>query len=104
MLEPLRGDGAEPEITAERAEDDLALPTLASLVAGFFVRDDLSGAEGEGLAELESLTVELPVEIDVGVAGGAVETRISPPTQYTETSVMPVFHNLRLRLVRSHGG
>jgi hypothetical protein len=50
---------------------------------------------------VEEVLVTMPVELEISidenahlVVGGA------PPTQRTETSVMPVFHRLTLRLVR----
>ena len=50
---------------------------------------------------VEEVLVTMPVELEINideraqlVVGGA------PPTQRTETSVMPVFHRLTLRLVR----
>ncbi len=51
-----------------------------------------------GNASLEEVAIELPLELELDVRGGRVEAvRASPPTQRTETTVMPVLHRLRLR-------
>ncbi|MEQ8403459.1 MAG: hypothetical protein RKE49_00065 [Oceanicaulis sp.] len=72
-----------------------SLPSLAAFVA------ELSGAEAAAEAGLTvtTLSVDLPMELSLGVEDGAVRAiAAGPPTQRTETTVMPVFHRLRLTL------
>jgi hypothetical protein len=46
---------------------------------------------------VEKLELELPFELDVLVDGGGdVRLAGAPPTQYTETTIMPVFHKIKL--------
>jgi hypothetical protein len=83
------------------------LPALAEMIGALF--EELAQAdEDEGSAELVAVTVDLPIEVDVAMhadsAGEVATVRVGPPTLYTETSVMPVFHRLMLRLEPQHGG
>ena len=48
--------------------------------------------------------VSFPVEIDVDATGaGGLSVVGSPPRFYTRTSVMPVYHRLRLRITSRAG-
>jgi hypothetical protein len=79
---------------------DSALPSLAEFVA------EVSGAEAASDADLtvSELSVDLPIELRLSVDGGSVTSiAAGPPTQRTETSVMPVFHQLRLTLALDDG-
>jgi hypothetical protein len=50
---------------------------------------------------VEEVLVTMPVELEINIDESAhVVVGGAPPTQRTETSVMPVFHRLTLRLVR----
>jgi hypothetical protein len=55
-----------------------------------------------GLAmTIEQLTVNIPIELKVIVnPDGTVNIKGSPPTQLVQTTVMPVFHHMRLKVVR----
>jgi hypothetical protein len=55
-----------------------------------------------GLAmTIEQLTVDMPIELKVIVnPDGTVNVKGSPPTQLVQTTVMPVFHHMRLKVVR----
>ena len=81
-----------------RLEPDEPLPPLSELVGALF--EDVVSLEAEtDAARVEGLRVDLPIEID-----DTLDTvRCSPPTQYTATSVMPIFHRLTLRLERVDG-
>ena len=60
---------------------------------------------GEGLY-IDGLDIALPFELDVHVGPtGTVDLASTAPTQYTRTSVMPVFHLLaiRVRSTPNHG-
>lgn len=63
--------------------------------------EEAAGAE----ARIQELAVQLPIELELEVEGGRVSgIRASPPTQRTETTVMPVLHGLRLRGEVVYGG
>jgi hypothetical protein len=50
---------------------------------------------------LEQVTVDMPIELKVAVnPDGTVKLISSPPTQLVQTTIMPVFHHMRLRVVR----
>lgn len=50
---------------------------------------------------IEQLTVDMPIELKVTVNNdGKVNIKGSPPTQLVKTTVMPVFHQMRLRIVK----
>lgn len=88
--------GRSRGVEAPGAEDDGSLPPLADFLV---MLAGLDGAEGGGTAE--TIRVDLPVELELesrGEAGLAIG--MSPPTQRTETTVLPVFHRLTLHIVR----
>ncbi|MBL9027055.1 MAG: hypothetical protein JNL21_32970 [Myxococcales bacterium] len=92
-----------PRDPEHEAED--ALPSLAAMIGALLDQEDDAEPEVEGAPRIESMTIELPVELALEAGeSDALATRCSPPTQYTKTSVMPVFHKLRVRVVRSNGG
>jgi hypothetical protein len=67
------------------------LPGLAETV-GLLAEPAL---EGEGMV-VERLALDLPFEMQVLREGGGIALTASPPTQKTETSIMPVWHRLAL--------
>ena len=85
---------------------DAALPPFAALVDALGALD-LDEPEIEQAAEairIDRITVDFPIELEVTVAGNTVaRVGASPPTQRTETTVMPVFHQLRMTLEREAG-
>jgi hypothetical protein len=53
---------------------------------------------------IEQVTVDMPVELKINVnKDGTVNLNASPPTQLVKTTVMPVFHQLKLRVVKDDG-
>jgi hypothetical protein len=53
---------------------------------------------------LEQITVDTAIELKVIVnSDGTVELKSAPPTQLFQTTIMPVFHHMRLRVVREDG-
>ncbi|MEM9276381.1 MAG: hypothetical protein AAGA80_26030 [Cyanobacteria bacterium P01_F01_bin.143] len=58
--------------------------------------------ENSGLAiAVEDVSLDMPVEIGVTVDDeGKVTLHGSPPTQLTETTTLPVFHQMKLKVVR----
>ena len=60
----------------------------------------IPGSEHVQTLWVERLELMLPFEMDVLVEDdGKVRLAGGPPTQYTETSVMPVFHSIRMSVV-----
>lgn len=54
---------------------------------------------------VEQVKLNMPVEINIAVDDqGKVTLNGSPPTQRTETTILPVFHQLKLRVVRDEDG
>jgi hypothetical protein len=94
--------GTAPAPTVdELLPDELHLPF--SLLVG-----DLTDIEGQvsDLPEvmamcIEQISLQLPVELLVEMApDGRLQVLGSPPTQRTETTILPVFHRLVMRVVR----
>ena len=96
------------------AVDDLlpwdgGLPPFGELIAslGGIGADDEDAADDEvlGMMEMESLRLALSIEFVVREgAGGVPQVNGSTPTQWTETTVLPVFHRLSLHVVRERDG
>lgn len=79
------------------------LSPFAAFVQGLADLDLESAAPADGLL-VEEVRLELPVELRVEVEeDGQVRVSGAPPTQHVETTVMPVFHRLSLRVTRSDG-
>ena len=54
---------------------------------------------------VETLKLDMPVELGVNVdEGGQLQLRGAPPTQSIATTIMPVFHRLRLQVTREDEG
>jgi hypothetical protein len=71
------------------------LPPLGSFIADILALD----AADDGAA-IASMTIAMPIELDVTNGGGAVlALGASPPTQQIETTILPVFHHLQFTLV-----
>ena len=95
---------AELLVDAEAPENDWSdqLPPLAELVAGLSdidVPDDDESAMSA--AELEQIRLTLSIELEVREDGGRTRVTGSTPTQWTETTVLPAFHRLSMRITRS---
>jgi hypothetical protein len=53
---------------------------------------------GDGM-RVERAVLDLPIELDVGVDDdGVVVLATAPPTQHVETTIMPVFHQVRIEI------
>ena len=82
---------------------DEALRPFFELVRGLADAGAEVADTDAGLAfAVEEMKLDLPFEMDVHVdAEGQVLLAGAPPTQHIETSVMPVFHRLKVRVVRN---
>ena len=87
-----------------RAAVEDEVPGLAELVFGLVgdaVNQQPESNELVGTVIVESMTMELPVELYVRANGSVVTT---PPRQKIETTILPVWHRLKLRVVEDHAG
>ncbi len=86
------------------SHDDILMP-FATFVQDLAdhslqVADPISGQA----LTVETMNLNLPIEIRVEVDdAGAVTLKGSPPTQRTETTILPVFHQIQLRIAQDHG-
>ena len=77
--------------------DEFRLPLLRDLVVAMVDVDRVADDSME--FHVEELTFDLPVELDPWHDGDVVSSLgASPPTQIVSTTVMPVFHRLRVTL------
>lgn len=95
----------------EHAADELEvdtthdLPPFGALVAGLADITTSPEARGDGsaaeLADLEEIMLTLAIELEVRDADrDAPRVTGSTPTQWTETTVLPAFHRLTMRIAR----
>ena len=78
-------------------QDRWTLPLLRDVVVAMVDIDRVQDA-GQDM-HIDELTFDLPVELEPTVVDGLVSTLgASPPTQIVATTVMPVFHRLRVTL------
>lgn len=98
---------SEPAIiTAPRMIDPSdRLPGLAEflgeLASAASVDPDSAGEETVQVSEIK---VDLPIELNLLQERGVWQLDASPPTQQVETTVMPVWHRVRLRVTVDDGG
>lgn len=81
-------------------DNDLLMP-FADLVQELVGDHDplIDEATGQEMT-IDRIKLTLPVELRVVVAeDGSIHLKGSPPTQRTETTIMPVFHRLQLEVV-----
>jgi hypothetical protein len=97
----LEGAGGEPpEIFVE--PDSPHVP-LEELVTALVVADGQIIDEEVGLAvTLDKIATDFPIElrIEQGLTGLLLTT--APPTQHVETTILPVWHQLRITIERNH--
>ena len=82
-------------------DDDLPpFGVLVEALADIEPGEDEPDAAAETM-EIEGITLSLAIELAVRESeGGAPRLRGSTPTQWTETTVLPVFHRLTMHIVR----
>jgi hypothetical protein len=74
---------------------DEVLPRLAEFLGGMLALDRAAS----DAVLVDRLEFDLPVELDLQMApAGGLTLGASPPTQWIATTVMPVFHRMRLRI------
>jgi hypothetical protein len=57
----------------------------------------------EGIVSISEMNIDLPFELDLLQESDAWQLDAAPPTQKIETTVMPVWHRLRLRVTVENG-
>jgi hypothetical protein len=79
-----------------------SLPPLAETVLAMVDVDGIGDAAQE--MHVSELTFDLPVEIAASADAGLVTALgLAPPTQIVATTVMPVFHRLRVTFAEGAG-
>ena len=83
------------------------LPPLAELVASLGDIDEEADPDDEVVdsMDIDQITLTLAIELEVRDAD-TERPRVtgSTPTQWTETTVLPVFHRLSMRVARAPDG
>lgn len=92
----MTGSGARSSLFMH--EEDV-FPPLEELVAAWTGGIADATEEAGGAIYVTDLGVELPVEFQLVTDGDALRLHASPPTQKIETTVLPVWHALRVRYV-----
>ena len=95
------------EIQTPEEADETAwgedLPPFGVLVEALadIEQDDDESDDAAEMMEIEGITLTLAIELAVREANdGAPRVLGSTPTQWTETTVLPVFHRLTMHIVR----
>lgn len=68
---------------------------LAELAGAASVDPEVAGEETLAVSEIK---LDLPIELDLLQEQGVWQLDAAPPTQKIETTVMPVWHRVRLRV------
>lgn len=64
---------------------------------GMYLEDENSGLS----MTVENVNLDMPVEIGITVDDdGKVQLKGSPPSQRTKTTILPVFHQMKIKVVR----
>ena len=84
------------------------LPPLAELVASLGDVDEEADPDDDQVVDsmdIDEITLTLAIELEVRDAD-TERPRVtgSTPTQWTETTVLPVFHRLSMRVARAPNG
>lgn len=92
-----------PQVSLQRLKDDSwvdeALAPLSAFVEMMSIASTagIYGSEFVPSIWVENLGIELPFEMDTLVEeSGRVRLAGGPPTQYTDTTFLPIFHRIRL--------
>jgi hypothetical protein len=78
--------------------DEAFLPMFTHLVETTAVQETIYSDEEAGFKlEMEEMSFEMPIEMDVYVDGdGKVHIGSVPPLYYANTSLQPIYHQLRV--------
>lgn len=83
-------------------EDDLLLPVAKLIYDLTNYEQPFDPKTGQAMT-IEQIRLDMPIELRVGVDNeGTVHLKGAPPTQRLETTIMPVFHRMKLRIIQNH--
>jgi hypothetical protein len=88
------------ESLIDRPSNDVLSPPFHQLIWELVNTEMAIADPTSGMVQIvEQVEVDMPVEIRVEVdEQGQVRLMGSPPTQRTETTILPVFHQMKLRI------
>ena len=90
-------------MTTEILESD-RLPSLADFLAELADAATVDPeVSGDDMMLVSELKVELPIEFNLVQEQGVWQLDAAPPMQKIETTVMPIWHQVRLRVSVDHG-
>ncbi|MBD2206940.1 hypothetical protein H6G33_31185 [Calothrix sp. FACHB-1219] len=86
-------------------DDDTPLNPFGELIAQLTDYEPQTYDPETGLTmSIEQITIQMPIEMRIETQeNGEVTVKSSAPTQNIETTIMPVFHRLQLRVVTNDG-
>lgn len=91
------------DVTTEIFESD-RLPSLADFLTVLAEAATIDPeASGYDMMLVSELKVELPIELNLVQEQGAWQFDAAPPMQKIETTVMPIWHQMRLKVSVDHG-
>ncbi|MBI3777074.1 MAG: hypothetical protein HY273_16270 [Gammaproteobacteria bacterium] len=80
------------------------LPALADLLSELASAASVDPeVSGNDILLVSEIKVELPIEMNLMQEQNVWQLDAAPPTQMIDTTVMPVWHQLRLRVSVDHG-
>ncbi len=98
---------SEPEIIAAPRMIDPSdrLPRLAEFLGELASAASVDAdSPFEETTQVSEIKVDLPIELNLFQERGGWQLDASPPTQKVETTVMPVWHRVKLRVTLDDGG
>jgi hypothetical protein len=75
---------------------DFALPSLSELISEFV---GSVSSEDLSLGHITKAVIESPIEVQLTTGSGVLSLEGSTPTQTTKTTILPVWHRVRLTIV-----
>lgn len=89
----------------ENTEGDGVFASFSDIIEQLAdLTDPLEDPTSGQVFQIEQVTVNLPIEFNISVnEEGTATLRSTPPTQTTETTIVPVFHRLSLQIIATDG-
>ena len=80
------------------------LPALSEFLAELAgVASVEADSEAEEAVSISEINIDLPFELNLLQESGAWQLDAAPPTQMIDTTVMPVWHQVRIRVTVENG-
>lgn len=97
----------EPDITNQNSENpvDEVLMQFSEMIdiLSDYEKQRVDPETGQVMT-IEEIKLNYPIELKVTTdSEEKVTIKSSPPTQRTETTILPVFHQIKMRIVRDDG-